>query len=120
LRWPETRCRPVRPSYRVRGCVGWQHDGGGRVGRILSGRVQRESDADSAAYDEREYEREKALVANDFTPREVYDRTETDLKVARQHVASIEQQIAEPIQQGGATRVNLATSVFGSRPVTNR
>ena len=77
------------------------------------------SDADSAAYDEREYEREKALVANDFTPREVYDRTETDLKVAR-HVASIEQQIAELIQQRGATRVNLATSVIGSHAVTNR
>ena len=103
----------MRPSYRPRGCVGWQHDGGGRVGRILSGRVQRESDADSAAYDEREYERKKALVAND-TPREVYDRTETDLKVARQHVASIEQQIAELIQQRGATRVNLATARGGS------
>jgi membrane fusion protein (multidrug efflux system) len=52
---------------------------------------------DSAAYDEREYGRKKALVANDFTPREVYDKTETDLKVARQHVASIEQQIANTV-----------------------
>jgi membrane fusion protein (multidrug efflux system) len=56
-----------------------------------------QSAEDSAAYDEREYERKKALVANDFTPREVYDRTETDLKVARQHVASIEQQIANTV-----------------------
>jgi membrane fusion protein, multidrug efflux system len=51
----------------------------------------------STAYDEREYYRKKALVANDFTPREVYDRTETDLKVARQNVASIEQQIANTV-----------------------
>jgi membrane fusion protein, multidrug efflux system len=56
-----------------------------------------QSAKDSAAYDEREYNRKKALVANDFTPREVYDRTETDLKVARQHVASIEQQIANTV-----------------------
>jgi membrane fusion protein (multidrug efflux system) len=52
---------------------------------------------ESAAYDEREYERKKALVANDFAPRVVYDQTETALKVARQHVASIEQQIASTV-----------------------
>ena len=56
-----------------------------------------QSAKDSAAFDEREYERKKALVANDFTPREVYDQVETNLKVARQHVASIEQQIASTI-----------------------
>ena len=56
-----------------------------------------QSAKDSAAFDEREFDRKKALVANDFTPREVYDRTETDLKVARQHVASIEQQIANTV-----------------------
>ena len=56
-----------------------------------------QSAKDSAAYDEREYERKKMLVASDYTPREVYDRTETDLKVARQHVASIEQQIANTV-----------------------
>jgi membrane fusion protein (multidrug efflux system) len=56
-----------------------------------------ESAKASTAYDEREYYRKKSLVANDFTPREVYDRTETDLKVARQHVASIEQQIANTV-----------------------
>jgi membrane fusion protein (multidrug efflux system) len=56
-----------------------------------------QSAKDSAAYDEREYYRKKALVADDFTPREVYDRTETDLKVARQHVSSIEQQIANTV-----------------------
>jgi len=56
-----------------------------------------QSAKDSTAYDEREYYRKKSLVADDFTPREVYDRTETDLKVARQHVASIEQQIANTV-----------------------
>ena len=56
-----------------------------------------QSAKDSAAYDEREFDRKKALVANDFTPREVYDQTETALKVARQHVASIEQQIANTV-----------------------
>jgi membrane fusion protein (multidrug efflux system) len=56
-----------------------------------------QSAKDSTAYDEREYYRKKALVANDFTPREVYDQTETALKVAREHVASIEQQIANTV-----------------------
>jgi membrane fusion protein (multidrug efflux system) len=56
-----------------------------------------ESAKDTAAFDEREYYRKKALVANDFTPREVYDQTETTLKVARQHVTSIEQQIANTV-----------------------
>jgi membrane fusion protein (multidrug efflux system) len=56
-----------------------------------------QSAKESAAYDEREYERKKALVAHDFTPREVYDQTETTLKVARQHVASNEQQIASTV-----------------------
>jgi membrane fusion protein, multidrug efflux system len=56
-----------------------------------------QSAKESEAYDDREYGRKKALVANDFTPREVYDQTETTLKVARQHVASIEQQIANTV-----------------------
>jgi membrane fusion protein (multidrug efflux system) len=56
-----------------------------------------QSAEDTAAFDEREYGRKKALVANDFTPREVYDQTETNLKVAREHVASIEQQIANTV-----------------------
>lgn len=53
-----------------------------------------QSAKDSADFDEREYGRRKALVTAGWTPREVYDKAETDLKVARQHVASIEQQIA--------------------------
>ena len=56
-----------------------------------------QSARDSGAFAEREYDRKKALVVNDFTPREVYDRTETELKVARQHVASVEQQIASTV-----------------------
>jgi membrane fusion protein, multidrug efflux system len=56
-----------------------------------------QSARESEAYDDREYGRKKALVANDFTPREVFDQTETTLKVARQHVASIEQQIANTV-----------------------
>jgi len=56
-----------------------------------------ESAGDSADYDQREYARKKALVAPGWTPREVFDRTETDLKVARQHIASVEQQIANTV-----------------------
>jgi membrane fusion protein, multidrug efflux system len=56
-----------------------------------------QSAKDTAAFDEREFNRKKALVASDFTPRAVYDQTETTLKVARQHVASIEQQIANTV-----------------------
>jgi membrane fusion protein (multidrug efflux system) len=56
-----------------------------------------QSAKDSEAFDEREFNRKKMLVASDFTPREVYDQTETTLKVARQHVASIEQQIASTV-----------------------
>jgi membrane fusion protein (multidrug efflux system) len=56
-----------------------------------------QSARDSAAFDEREYDRKKALVASDFTPRAVYERAETNLKVSRQHIASIEQQIANTV-----------------------
>src|SRR6201996_3360473 len=41
-----------------------------------------QSAKDTAAYDQREYERKKALVANDFATRQIYDQTETALKVA--------------------------------------
>lgn len=56
-----------------------------------------QSAKDSAAFSEREYDRKKALVASDFTSRAVYERTETDLKIARQHIVSIEQQIASTV-----------------------
>lgn len=56
-----------------------------------------QSARDTAAFDEREFDRKKMLVASDFTPRAVYERAETDLKVARQRTASIEQQIANTV-----------------------
>lgn len=56
-----------------------------------------QSARETAAFDEREFDRKKMLVASDFTPRAVYERAETDLKVARQRMASIEQQIANTI-----------------------
>ena len=56
-----------------------------------------QSAKDSADFDEREYERKKALSVSDFTPRATYDRAETDMKVSRQHIASIEQQIANTV-----------------------
>ena len=49
---------------------------------------------DSADFDEREFARKKALAEADFASRAAYERAETDLKVARRHIASIEQQIA--------------------------
>jgi membrane fusion protein (multidrug efflux system) len=56
-----------------------------------------QSAKDSADFVDREYARKKALLASDFTPRAAYDRAETDLKVARQRIASIEQQIANTV-----------------------
>lgn len=49
---------------------------------------------DAAGFDARDYARENALVASAATPRVMDDRAGTDLKIAQQHVASIEQQIA--------------------------
>jgi membrane fusion protein (multidrug efflux system) len=51
----------------------------------------------TADFDEREYGRRKALVTDGWTPREVYDQAETTLKVARQHVTSDAQQIANTV-----------------------
>jgi membrane fusion protein (multidrug efflux system) len=48
----------------------------------------------SVDFDVLEYARQKALVNDSWTPREVFDRADMDLKVARQHVASIAQQIS--------------------------
>jgi membrane fusion protein (multidrug efflux system) len=56
-----------------------------------------QSARDSANFDEREYDRKKMLVASDFTPRAVFERAETNLKVSRQRISSIEQQIASTI-----------------------
>ena len=51
----------------------------------------------SADFDQREFARKKALVATEFVSRAIYERADTDLKVARQRIASIEQQIASTV-----------------------
>lgn len=56
-----------------------------------------QSARESASFDEREFDRKKMLVASDFTPRAVYERAETDMKVSRHRMVSIEQQIANTI-----------------------
>jgi membrane fusion protein (multidrug efflux system) len=56
-----------------------------------------QSAKDTAGFDEREDARRKALAASDFTPQAAYDRAETDMKVSRQHIASVEQQIANTV-----------------------
>jgi membrane fusion protein, multidrug efflux system len=56
-----------------------------------------QSAKDTADYDAREYARKEALVTDGWTPREVYDRADMDIKVARQHISSIEQQIANTV-----------------------
>ncbi|WP_424631658.1 HlyD family secretion protein [Bradyrhizobium sp. SYSU BS000235] len=60
-------------------------------------RAELQSARDSAAFSEREFDRKKALVASDFTPKAAFDRADTDLKVARQRIVSIEQQIASTV-----------------------
>jgi membrane fusion protein, multidrug efflux system len=55
------------------------------------------SATDSVEFDELEYARRKALVADGWTPREVFDQADTTLRVARQHVASDAQQITNTV-----------------------
>ena len=56
-----------------------------------------QSAKDSASFDEREYGRKKILAASDFTSTSALERAETDLKMARQQIASVEQQIASTV-----------------------
>ncbi|HTW53622.1 MAG TPA: HlyD family secretion protein [Stellaceae bacterium] len=56
-----------------------------------------QSARDSVDFDELEYARRKALVADGWTPREVFDQANTTLRVARQHVVSDVQQIANTV-----------------------
>ncbi|WP_085700273.1 HlyD family secretion protein [Pseudomonas sp. B26(2017)] len=51
----------------------------------------------SADYDQKEFARKKALIATEFVSKALYERAETDLKVSRQRIASIEQQIASTV-----------------------
>jgi membrane fusion protein (multidrug efflux system) len=48
-------------------------------------------------FDELEYARRKALVTDGWTPREVFDQADTTLRVARQRVVSITQQMANTV-----------------------
>ncbi len=59
--------------------------------------AQLQSAKATAIFDEEEYNRKKALLASDFTSKSAYDRADMDLKVARQNIASIEQQIANTV-----------------------
>ncbi len=56
-----------------------------------------QSAKDSADFTGREFDRKKALLASDFASRSSYEQAETDLKVARQHIASVQQQVANSI-----------------------
>lgn len=56
-----------------------------------------QSARDSADFDGREYARQKGLLASDFASRATYERADTNLKVARQQIASIQQQIAHTV-----------------------
>ena len=56
-----------------------------------------QSAKDSAAYEEHEYDRKKALLASDFTSKSTFERAETDLKVAHQNIAAMEQQVANTV-----------------------
>ncbi|PNB46751.1 hemolysin D [Pseudomonas sp. GW456-12-10-14-LB2] len=51
----------------------------------------------SADYDQKEFGRKKALIATEFVSKALFERAETDLKVSRQRIASIEQQIANTV-----------------------
>lgn len=56
-----------------------------------------QSAKESADFDQKEFARKKALVATEFVSRAIYERADTDLKVSRQRIASIEQQIASTV-----------------------
>lgn len=56
-----------------------------------------QSAKDSADFAEHEFDRKKALLASDFASRAAFEQAETDLKVARQHIASAQQQVANSI-----------------------
>jgi membrane fusion protein (multidrug efflux system) len=56
-----------------------------------------ESARASADFDSRDYTRKKVLLESDFTSRATFERSETDFKVARQHIASAQQQLANSL-----------------------
>lgn len=56
-----------------------------------------QSAKDSADFAAREYERKQALLASDFASRASFEQAQTQLRVARQHIASAEQQAANTL-----------------------
>ncbi len=56
-----------------------------------------QSAKDSASFEAHEFDRKQALLASDFTSKSAFERVETDLKVAQQNVAALEQQIANTV-----------------------
>jgi membrane fusion protein (multidrug efflux system) len=52
---------------------------------------------DSAEFAQREFRRKQALLAADFASRSVFEQAETAVKVAQQHVASMQQQVANTV-----------------------
>jgi membrane fusion protein (multidrug efflux system) len=56
-----------------------------------------QSAKESADFDQKEFGRKKALVASEFVSKSLYERADTDLKVSRQRIVSIEQQIASTV-----------------------
>ncbi|NID14651.1 HlyD family secretion protein [Luteibacter yeojuensis] len=56
-----------------------------------------QSAKDSADFAAREFDRKKALLASDFASRAAYEQAETGLKVARQRIASMQQQVANTV-----------------------
>jgi membrane fusion protein (multidrug efflux system) len=56
-----------------------------------------QSARDSADFDGKEFERKKGLLASDFASRASYERAETDLKVAKQHIASALQAVSNSV-----------------------
>ncbi|WP_019832702.1 HlyD family secretion protein [Sphingomonas sp. PR090111-T3T-6A] len=56
-----------------------------------------QSSKDTAQFSAQEFDRKKNLLASDFTSRSAYEQSETDYKVARQHIVSAEQQVSNTV-----------------------
>jgi membrane fusion protein (multidrug efflux system) len=72
-----------------------------RIDGLKAGYRQQQAELQSARasadYDQKEFARKKALIASEFVSRAAYERADTDQKVSRQRIASIEQQIASTV-----------------------
>ncbi|WP_213989167.1 HlyD family secretion protein [Sodalis sp. dw_96] len=60
-----------------------------------------QSAKESADFEQKDFLRKKTLVVSQSISRSEYERADTDLKVARQRIASIEQQIANTVVELG-------------------